>query len=51
MTVLAMIVAMIPPADGTNALLFEAKVVGGAAMFVAIGGIIYRRGQRRAATG
>ena len=50
-TVLAMIVAMIPPADGTNALLFEAKVVGGAAMFVAIGGIIYRRGQRRAATG
>lgn len=46
-TVMAMIVAMIPPADGTSKLLFEAKVVGGAAMFIAIGGIIYRRGHRR----
>jgi amino acid transporter len=40
-TILAMIVATVPPDGDTNPLLFEAKVVGGALGFVALGGVVY----------
>jgi glutamate:GABA antiporter len=46
-TVFAMIVAMIPPPDDANPLLFEIKVVGGALGFIAIGGVVYLRAHRR----
>jgi amino acid transporter len=46
-TVFAMIVAMVPPADEPNPGLFEIKVVGGALGFVIIGGIVYWRAQRK----
>jgi amino acid transporter len=42
-THLAMIVATVPPDGDTNPLLFEAKVVGGALGFVALGGVVYWR--------
>jgi len=44
-TVLAMVVATVPPDGETNPLLFEAKVVGGALGFVALGGVVYWRGR------
>jgi len=49
-TVFAMVVASIPPADAPSRLAFGAKVIGGAAAFVALGGAIYwrARGRRRA---
>jgi len=49
-TVFAMVVASIPPADAPSRLAFGAKVIGGAAAFVALGGMIYwrARGRRRA---
>ncbi|HVF48972.1 MAG TPA: APC family permease [Pyrinomonadaceae bacterium] len=46
-TLCAMCVAMIPPPETTDPLVFEAKVVGGASLLVAFGGLIYRRGRRR----
>ena len=46
-TILAMLVAMVPPDGETNPLLFEAKVVGGALGFVALGGVVYWRGRSR----
>jgi amino acid transporter len=42
-TLFAMGVAMVPPADETSPLLFEIKVVGGALGFVLLGGIVYWR--------
>ena len=42
LTSLAMIVATIPPAD-TSPWLFRLKVIGGAVLFVAIGGLVYWR--------
>lgn len=47
-TLFAMIVAMIPPSDGNKAL-FLVKVVGGAGAFLAVGGALYWRAQRRTA--
>ena len=49
-TLFAMIVAAIPPADAPNRFVFGAKVIGGAAAFVALGGVIYwrARGKPRA---
>jgi len=40
LTLFAMIVAMIPPAD-TDPWVFRAKVIGGAASFILLGGVIY----------
>ncbi len=40
-TMFAMVVAMIPPSDDAQKLLFELKVVGGALAFVGIGGVVY----------
>ena len=45
-TLFAMGVAMIPPADDTQPLLFELKVVGGALGFILLGGIVYWRAHR-----
>lgn len=42
LTVLAMIVATIPPHD-TDPWVFRLKVIGGAALFVALGGMVYWR--------
>ena len=49
-TLFAMGVAMVPPADDTNALLFELKVVGGALGFILIGAAVYWRAHRGTAT-
>ncbi|MEO8032600.1 MAG: APC family permease [Gemmatimonadota bacterium] len=46
LTVLAMIVAMVPPSDTPSVLLFELKVAGGALFFVALGGVLYWRAIR-----
>lgn len=46
-TLFAMIVATIPPAASTNPWLFRAKVLGGAAGFVLVGGLIYWRAKIR----
>jgi len=45
-TVFAMVVASIPPADAPSRFAFGAKVIGGAAAFVALGGGIYWRARR-----
>lgn len=42
-TAFAMIVASIPPGDAPNRGVFAAKVIGGAAAFVVLGGLIYVR--------
>jgi amino acid transporter len=46
LTLFAMIIATIPPPDTTDPWLFRVKVVGGAALFVALGGLVYWRGRR-----
>jgi amino acid transporter len=48
-TVFAMIVASIPPADAPSRFAFGAKVIGGAAAFVALGGAIYWRARGKTA--
>jgi len=48
MTAFAMILAGIPPEGGEQAVLFLAKVLGGAGAFVLLGGILYWRGRRSA---
>jgi len=48
-TLFAMGVAMIPPGDETQPMIFELKVVGGAIAFVALGGLVYWRAHRIAA--
>jgi amino acid transporter len=45
-TLFAMAVAMVPPAEDANPLLFEIKVVGGALGFVLIGWLVYWRAHR-----
>jgi len=47
LTVGAMVVATIPPSDTAQPWLFRLKVIGGAALFVIVGGIVYWRGSRR----
>jgi glutamate:GABA antiporter len=46
LTVGAMVVASIPPSDTADPWLFRLKVIGGAALFVLLGGVIYWRGRR-----
>jgi glutamate:GABA antiporter len=43
LTILAMIVASIPPSDTAQPWLFRLKVIGGAALFVLLGGVVYWR--------
>ena len=47
-TLFAMGVAMVPPAEETQPLLFELKVVGGALGFILLGGAVYWRAHRSA---
>jgi len=49
LTLLAMIVAMVPPSDTPSVALFEIKVAGGAAAIVALGGVLYWRANRKRA--
>ncbi|HKV73201.1 MAG TPA: APC family permease [Gemmatimonadales bacterium] len=46
LTVLAMVVAMVPPSDTPSVALFELKVGGGALFFVLLGGFLYWRATR-----
>ena len=46
LTTLAMIVASIPPSDTAQPWLFRLKVIGGASLFVALGGLVYWRRRR-----
>jgi glutamate:GABA antiporter len=48
LTLGAMVVATIPPGDTTDPWLFRLKVIGGAALFVILGGVVYWRGRRTA---
>jgi amino acid transporter len=48
-TLFAMGVAIVPPADETQPMLFEVKVVGGALAFILLGGVVYWRAHRREA--
>lgn len=45
-TLLAMMVAMIPPPGTSDPWVFEAKVAGGSLLLVLLGGFIYRRGKK-----
>jgi len=49
MTVFAMVIATIPPSDTAHPTLFFVKVVGGALLFIAVGGLLYWRANRCAA--
>ena len=49
-TLFAMGVAMVPPAEDAQPLLFELKVVGGALSFLVLGGAVYWRAHRVART-
>ena len=51
LTLLAMIVAMVPPSDTPSVALFEIKVAGGAAAIVALGGVLYWRAANRVGRG
>lgn len=46
LTLFAMLIATVPPADTSDPWLFRVKVIGGAGFFVALGGLIYWRGKR-----
>lgn len=46
LTLGAMLVATIPPTDTADPWLFRLKVIGGAGLFVLIGGVVYWRGRR-----
>jgi amino acid transporter len=46
LTLGAMLVATIPPSDTAEPWLFRLKVIGGAALFVILGGVVYWRGRR-----
>jgi amino acid transporter len=50
-TLLALVVAMVPPADSTSRILFAIKVIGGCATLIAAGLVFYCRGRRRVARG
>jgi amino acid transporter len=45
LTLGAMTVATIPPTDTADPWMFRLKVIGGAALFVALGGVVYWRGR------
>jgi amino acid transporter len=47
LTLLAMLIATVPPAGTEEPRLFRGKVIGGAAAFVLLGGFVYLRGRRR----
>ena len=49
LTMLAMIVASIPPSDTAEPWVFRLKVIGGAALFVLLGGAVYWRARLVAA--
>jgi amino acid transporter len=49
-TLFAMVIATIPPSDTANTMLFFVKVVGGATLFVGIGGLLYWRARGRTTT-
>jgi len=46
LTLFAMAVATIPPGDTAEPWVFRAKVLGGAGLFVLLGGVLYWRGRR-----
>jgi glutamate:GABA antiporter len=46
LTLFAMKIATVPPSGTTDPLVFQLKVIGGAAFFVIVGGLIYWRGRR-----
>ena len=46
LTLGAMTVATIPPSDTADPALFRLKVIGGAALFIGLGGLVYWRGRR-----
>jgi amino acid transporter len=46
LTLLAMVIATVPPAGTEEPWLFRLKVIGGAGMFVLMGGALYLRGRR-----
>jgi len=46
LTLGAMIVATIPPTDTVDPWMFRLKVIGGAALFVLLGGVVFWRGRR-----
>jgi amino acid transporter len=48
LTLGAMVVATVPPSDTADPWVFRLKVIGGAALFVVIGGLVYWRGRRPA---
>jgi amino acid transporter len=48
LTIAAMVVATIPPSDTPDPWMFRLKVIGGALLFVLIGGGVYWRGRRSA---
>jgi amino acid transporter len=45
-TLLALVVAMVPPADSASRTLFAIKVIGGCATLIAVGLVFYVRGRR-----
>jgi len=45
-TLLALLVAMVPPADSTSRALFAVKVIGGCATLIAVGLVFFCRGRR-----
>jgi amino acid transporter len=47
LTLGAMIVATIPPSDTPDPWIFRLKVIGGAGLFVSLGGLLYWRGRRK----
>ena len=49
LTLAAMVVATVPPSDTAEPWLFRLKVMGGAALFVLLGGLVYWRGKGRRA--
>jgi amino acid transporter len=46
LTLFAMLVATVPPPDTHDPWIFRLKVIGGAGMFVLLGGLVYWRGRR-----
>jgi hypothetical protein len=47
LTLVAMVLATIPPSDTADPFLFRLKVIGGAGAFVLIGVAVYWRARRR----
>jgi glutamate:GABA antiporter len=47
LTLGAMLVATVPPTDTVDPWMFRLKVIGGAGLFVLLGGVIYWRGRRQ----